>query len=523
MSKKLGLLSVIFILPILFTQSVQAWVDHFEVLAQAEPDECYAGVGEPYPEGPPCPGGSTEKTNQSYVWSLTQAEDSLWFGTGANIFCTTQGAFFSEFSDIDTSGYVCEYGKSQIAQTKPGFPSRYGDWRPGKIYEYDLSSRQLIDRTPRDRLLYQSLGLRSAGSHNGVVFLAGGTFQGTLAMFAFDATTKAYLGSREFTDFRTCRKWVVVNNILYAGMGAGEKGRILRWFGNRDDLWNFRVVGVVNGVPRELAEYVDAEGNKRLVVSSVGVWVSPAIPPNTAGLLPKQYQEWKEVWNPALYEPDIVTRSTYAGGGIFFFDGWVYFGTMHIPGNAMNKHRTCTAPACFGNPRNGIEYLRLINGTWRATSIWRIRDLESSMPEIQLLYGEASLPALTSSKTFTVVPNVGNFTPLYGSSGFGNTYNNYSWVMTGVDGRLFVGTMDASNLFRSFTTTWGADLYRFDNSDSPAKIENGDGFGNQNNYGIRCLIPSPDGTKLFAGMANPMNLKLDGGWSLIQLNSDSAF
>jgi hypothetical protein len=505
----------------LAAQSAWAWVESTELLARAEPDECFAGLGEPYPPGPHCPDGSQEKMNQGYVWGLTQAGDSLWFGTGANVFCTTQGAFMSEFEDAETSRYVCEYGNSQIAQSRPGFPPQYGDWRRAQVFEYDLSTGQLIDRTPyTDRLLYRCLGLRSAGSHDGVVFLAGGSFYGTVVMFAYDAETKAYLGSYEFTDFRTIRKWLVVNGRLYAGMGAGAKGRIVRWFGNRDDLWNFRVVGVVNGVPRELAEYIDSQGRKRLVVSSIGVWVSPAIAPSTAGLLPAQAQEWKEVWNPAAYEPDIVTRSTYVGGGIYFFDGWVYFGTMHIPGNAMDKHSNCTEPYCFGQPSTLLDLLNLNNGTWRATSIWRARNLESSTPEVQLLYGEAQLPAfMAQTGKFQLVDNAGGYIPLYGSSGFDNRYNNYAWVMTGANGRLFVGTMDASVLFGASTTPWGADLWRFDDSETPAQVENQDGLGNPNNYGIRCLIASPDGTRLYAGMANPMNLDPEGGWSLIELNS----
>jgi hypothetical protein len=501
-------------------ENALAWVESIDILARAEPDECYAGLGVPYPNGPSCPWGSKEKRNQGYVWGLTQAGDSLWFGTGANVFCTTLGLFMSEFFEMETDRRVCEYGSGYFAQKHPMLPDRVGDWRAPEIFEYDLSTGQLIDRTPyNDMLLYRCVGLRSAGSHDGVVFLAGGSFSGTVVMFAFDAVTKEYLGSHQFSEYRSIRKWLVLNNRLYAGMGVSSRGCIVRWFGSRDDLWDFRVVGLVNGLPRELAEYVDADGNKRMVVSSKGVWVSPAIAPTTVGLLPAQASGWTEVWNASFYEPDIVTRSTYVGGGIFFFDGWVYFGTMHIPGNAADNHTTCTHSYCFGEPHGIIELAILNAGTWRATSIWRVRNLESETPEIQLLYGEAVLPAFDPvTRTFPYVPNSGGYMPLYGSSGFGNTYNNYSWVMTGANGHLFVGTMDASVLFRSIFTTWGADLWRFDNSNSPAQLESDDGLGNGDNYGIRCLIASPDGNRLYVGTANPMNLDPEGGWSLLQLN-----
>jgi hypothetical protein len=268
-----------------------------------------------------------------------------------------------------------------------------------------------------------------------------------------------------------------------------------------------------------LTEYIDTGGRSRIVVNAKTVWVSPAIAPGTGGLLPSQMSAWKEIWSPAQYEPDTVTRSTYVGGGIQYFDGWVYFGTMHIPGNAMNKHINCTSEECFGEPQDPSEYLALYYGTFRATSIWRVRNLESADPEVQLLYGEAQLPAYNpATRTFDLVANAGGYVPLYGSSGFGNSYNNYAWVMAAVGGRLFAGTMDSAYLFFASSPSAGADLYRFDSSDEPAIAEDTTGLGNRLNYGVRCLIPSDDGTKLFAGMANPMNLEPEGGWELLQLD-----
>ena len=127
-------------------------------------------------------------------------------------------------------------------------------------------------------MIAQSMGFRSAGSFNGVVFLAGGSISGPVIMFAFDANTKAYLGSRTFAKYSTIRKWLIVNNKLYTAMGTqAQPGNILRWAGSRTNPWNFMVVGTVKGVPREIAEYRDASGGIRIAASANGVY-SSALP-----------------------------------------------------------------------------------------------------------------------------------------------------------------------------------------------------------------------------------------------------
>ena len=90
------------------------------------------------------------KTNQTYVWGLTRIGNSLWFGTGANVMCTTEGLFV-EPTIIASSTYVCEYAASQIARTNPLVSPEIGDVRPPRIYEYDLTTKTLIDRTPTTR------------------------------------------------------------------------------------------------------------------------------------------------------------------------------------------------------------------------------------------------------------------------------------------------------------------------------------------------------------------------------------
>jgi hypothetical protein len=131
-------------------------------------------------------------------------------------------------------------------------------------------------------------------------------------------------------------------------------------------------------------------------------------------------------------------------------------------------------------------------------------------------------------------------TPLWGVSGFGNFYNNYTWTMEVFDDQLFVGTMDWSYLLDEGLPLileylgippdtpillpegeHGADLYHFSSADVPAEAESLDGVGNPTNYGIRTMLSAD---ALYLGMANPMNLLTDpddalpeGGWELLRL------
>src|SRR5689334_18792149 len=42
----------------------------YTLINKAPVDECFAGIGVPYPAGPPCPAGSTPKANGAYLWSM---------------------------------------------------------------------------------------------------------------------------------------------------------------------------------------------------------------------------------------------------------------------------------------------------------------------------------------------------------------------------------------------------------------------------------------------------------------------
>ncbi len=549
--KKSILFSCFLLLAFLSAASAEPTFTINNVLAEAPPDECYAGLGIDYPNGisgynalagPPCPAtvitsptpsypngqevAVKEKYNQTYVWGLTRSGDSLWFGTGANVYCTTANMYIGYEEGDEGSRSVCEYGDSMVYRkgivTSPG----RGDFRPPKMYEYILASDgtgtgTIIDRTPTsDPLLKQVMGIRSAGSHNGVVFFAGGArVGGGIIMFAFNATTKQYLGSYRFTTWGTSnmsiRKWLVVKNRLYTAVGSDAMnggsffnyGYMLRWTGSVSNPFSFVTVGRVIGHPRELAEYVDNSGRSRIATISQNVYLSPPI--TSAYGLPTSTATWSMKWSPWSYEPDQTSRVGYGGGGIHQFDGWLYWGTTMVPYRAGYLHENCTYGSywpCYGEPQNDAEENELLNGTWRATTLWRGRNLESATPEIQLLYGESELPMYTAgTRSFETVST--GWTPLYGHSGYEDTdpnetispnmYNSYTWTMDVAAGKLFIGTYDSGG---------GVDLWRIDNSATPAKREDGNGVGDRNNYGIRTMAVSADGQTLYLGMATNVNL-----------------
>ncbi|MFO1506907.1 MAG: hypothetical protein U1F23_07480 [Lysobacterales bacterium] len=514
-----------------------------QLLWQVAPDECFDGLGVDYP--PINPDGTClvgqPKANQSYIWSLTEANGKLWFGTLANGFCLVSG----NRTDIDpilNSDLVCEYGLAEQVRENPGFPPFFGDWRPPRIYTWDLGTGELAEvQVNSPLLLKNTLGLRGAGTIGNYVFLAGPSLNSASAnFFAFRADTGQFLGSCARTDYNYVRGFSAVDGVLYVGLGNNSYGAVLRWNSPPGSAplaanWcsRFTEVGQVTADVANITKYIDADGQDRLAVSTVpiqrgtggvaGVWISPVIP--QGGLTSNDINNWQQVWTPLEYDPDRITaRYGYSGGAVAYYDGWLYWGTIHLQTPpAFGIHETCTYSFCFGMPQNNQELQALKNGIYRSTSVWRGRNLEDpNTREVELLYGESELPACCSApKTFAMQPT--GWTPLYGPSGFGNRGNLYTWRMAVFDGHLFIGTQDASGRQGpAGQPEAGADLWRFDSSDSPAVNENYSGLGDINNYGIRALHPLDDGSGLIAGMVNSFNLAPGGGWELRLLQEGSS-
>ncbi|AGL21059.1 hypothetical protein [Actinoplanes sp. N902-109] len=515
----------------------------WELLAKAAPDECFNGVGNPYPEGPPCAQGQA-KVSQAYVWGLTRIGTDVWFGTGADVNCLVSGATLDSLTPVVNDDYACEYGESQIVQNDPEWPAEIGDQRPPQVWIYNTLTHRKVNKSAEisarsaadaDRLR-TTIGLRAAGTLNGVVFFGGPALDDSLNLFAFDAVTKRFIGSVNLSEYGNIRTFLVADKAMYLGVGIGANGGsgggVLRWTGSLRQPFAFEVVA---SLPVQAADLTYHNG--RIAATSwpanqpvstaqlAGLWVSPPLSAGAPGLNAEDAAGWTQIWNARQYEPDRVVAATYGGGGIASFGGYLYWGTMHVPLKATKVHQQ-VYPQTTDEAKQAQA-----TGTQRAISIWRAKDVGLPTQKIELVYGATALPAYDpATATWAGTPT--GWTPLYGKSGFDNPFNNYTWRMTVAGGRLYVGTMDWSYLVHDLAAevppidpaVYGGDLWMFPSTSERAQPVSTTGLGNYLNYGIRTMVP--DGKDLYIGMANPMNLRTDpnddvpeGGWELIKLTA----
>jgi hypothetical protein len=522
-------------------------------VAKAAPDENFTGIGQPYHPGPPF-----TKVNHGYPWGMTVAGDHVWIATLANPLCQ----FFGGYSPlgvapppVQTRSFVCEYGQSAYGRDL-GLPDVLGDWRPPQAFVYDVTGEAAEEVLIGDPLLQTTGGLRSAGNHDGIVFLAGPSFDedtGQLGngvnMFAFDAVGHEMLGARHFHEYSDVRnRWVVVDDVLYTTVGNIDgSGSVLRWNGNRGDLFSFEVVGILDGQGAELALH---EG--RLFVTTwnsltvgdfatgnyASLYMSPPLP--GGGLRSASAGEWVKVWQITDYEPDPVTASIYQGGPLVSYGGYLYWATINPPFVGAVQHISA-----YGTS-DPLGVTAAVLGAHRPTTVFRGRKFGLRAQSVELLYGSQFLPAYVPGSGWQVIANNMGSRPLYGGAGYGNFFNAYTWSMTIHDGMLYAGTFDWSifleepldlllqQAFGFPTNTsiarslpigvhfYGADLYRFPSARRAAETLSTDGMGNHTNYGIRNLVSTTTG--LYLGMSNPFNLLVgsdddepEGGWELIVL------
>jgi hypothetical protein len=536
----------------------------WSVVAKAPPDECFFSLGDPnnllsfgasYPAGlstgydHPCAfNDETEgipKVNQAYLWGITKQGKDIWFGTVANTLCWVMEAMGMN-QPLQMKTIACEGSLEK-------------DVRPPQIYKYDTQQNTITDMVPQIiaagaphfERLQSTIGLRSAGSLNGVVFLGGITSSG-VALFAFNATTNQFIDSMVFDGvdhplYTNIRQWIVVKKQLYVGVAIQSpdftsthfvgSGEILHWIGNVTDPFKFETVGKLDGDPAYLAYF-----NKSIFVStwggpddsSFGTVLSMS-PQFTQQLTTADAEHWQTVWQLSNYE--VEPSAAAAGGAIKGFDGWLYFTTMIPPGSQMMAFTTL-----YGQPKDNAATVEAFLGSYRPTVVFRGKDFGTSKQKIELLYGNTLLPKYDSTNsTWSLVPNNLHQTPKWGLAGFNNFFNSYTWWMEKFNGELFMGTFDWSYLLfesifdyssnippqvmataRNFE---GADLLRlYSSSDVPVAVSL-NGMGNYSNYGLRTMIVANG--NMYLGTANPFNLLTDpvndpygktGGWEMIKLS-----
>lgn len=523
-------------------------------LGKAVPDECFNGVGKPYPRlvvdgqgkascvdpGTGKPLG-TPKVNAGYIWGMAEtASRYLWLGTGPNVQCFYMGWYFERTAPFQSAAEVCEFGSSQIAKQHL-VPAALGDWRAPDVYVYDTATGARTRVTPDEPLIQQTLGMRWGGvsPDDGIVFFGGpdlNTPADAIVLHAFDALTGASLGSAKIPGWGNVRKSLVVNGALYLGVqGVPAGGAVLRWIGDRAHPFEFAVVGAMDGEVEELAAhqgriFVTTSPNGSQGAAQGGVWRSPAIP--AGGLTPSDAGAWTKIFKAGDFEPDVVNASTYGFGALASFDGALVFGTLYFPFEAAHA-----AIAVYGLSSSSSSVLQIEAKTRRPASIFRI-DNASTSPSVKPLYADASVQVYVPNDP-TRPKNGGAWvskptklgTPLLGAAGFGNKWNNYTWNMTVLGSALYVGTMDWSYLYADYAgllaanptklkggNAYGGDLFRFTSASAKGTMLSTNGLGNTLSYGIRTSAIA--GNLLYLGLANPMNLATNpskpmGGWELI--------
>lgn len=303
-----------------------------------------------------------------------------------------------------------------------------------RIYVYNTWDESLVDMTPVDTKLAATSGIRSAGATRDVVILGGPGLAGGVNLFAFRADDGSYLGSKTLAEYDGIGKWVSSVGVTYTTTSnASGGGSVLRWRGDVANPFQFEVVGSLDGGGLDLAAH---EGRLFAATgpdnaSLAGIYMSPTIP--RGGLTNASTGSWERVWQVDAYEPDALTASTYRCGALASFGGYLYWGTSHPPFEAARVHFEK-----YGDPVDVSQALTVIEGTHRATSIFRGRNF-GGYSEVELLYGMDRLPVYDQG--WRLVPN-GVGMPRWGSSGFGNFYNAEASGMMVHKGRLYVGTSD---------------------------------------------------------------------------------
>ena len=415
------------------------------------------------------------KVNGGYIWGMTSSGPNIWYGTVANTLCTVISGVLSAASlpliPFMTDSFVCEFAASNFLISNPQvppLPPALGDWRPPKIMSYNQTTGVVTDRTPNDRLINQTLGIRSAGAYNDLVILGGpalapfGTVPPGINLFAFRNSTGEYLGSTTLTQFSDIRSWVKLNlpapvdpQVLYTGvqnkavngMVAGS-GSVLRWTGTPKNPFKFVVVENLDNEPA----YLSAFSNQLFATTWGGInspdhllsglWVSPKFGSN--GLFPKSANKWTEIWRVDDYEADPVTAQTLIGGAMAAYNGKLYWGTMQVPLTGALGHYRVYPP--MGIP-SATDVATTIINTTRPVAIFRCCTAGSSStktPNTELLYGDALMEVYRPMQGWQTVPNAMNVEPKFGPAGFGNPFNTYAWSAAAFNHRLYFGTFDWS-------------------------------------------------------------------------------
>lgn len=543
------------------------------LLAKAQPDECYYGIGNPnniFPfdfESGDCPdldphNPPIAKINEGYPWGMAEDADTgyIYWGTGSNVQCLVPGGLVGipggALPSIETFSYVCEFSESQAPTPAPNLviPGGLGDYRAPRFYYIDpRQPGSQVDITPDDPNVERCVGGRSAGAHKDVVFIAGPAVPyliidpqnpdnvqqepNGIYMFAFHGPTGAYLGSQFFPQYTNIRQWLVTGNVLYTTVQAGDgTGRVLRWNGNVHNPFDFIEVGNLRSEGAFLAEFrncifvttwprIDLQNIQNVQVAAL--YRGPVLP--EGGYTAANFDDWEIVWDANEYERDPVIASSYAGGALAKTNNALIFGTMHVPLSGLLANIVAR-----GVREEPVKFAIDVLATHRAFSVFRYEPNQPQEDDVTVLYGYYKMPTWDDENERWVLRRNGMNPPELGLPAFGNFFGAYYWSSTEYKRDVVSGTfdwgyllaefllvpildileeegidVDLQGLFDVLPRSPGADVVRFENAYQRVEFISKSGLLNFTNYGVRTLLKSRSHPGLVFGMANPMNLLSD--------------
>lgn len=545
-------------------------------------DGCFYGVGDERntydPYGIDCEEckktGGKPKANGAYVWGMVSDGEQLYWSTNNNYLCMPgygQIATVGSTGAVENSCWVCEYDKGMRAKelsSEDPTLAKYGDIVPPRIFSYNPKTGVVTDITPDESLLKYSQGLRSAAYHKGVVFFGGPNFSGADVQQSSSSTFLAYspergefLGSSSMSSVSGCtitnvRRWIVVNDVLYCGVGLIKDGvaggGVMRWNGSVDDPFNFEIVAYT---PAEAAEIEYHNGHiyvggwpitkfgQTVPEVASALYKSPEVP--EGGFTAANATTWPKVWEYNSYESNPTSVGSTYFSVMKSFKGRLYWGMFSGTYGVLYG-----AQRRFGTLKSA-EAIAYVLGSLRATTLFSAEDVNDDN-DVQMLYGERKLPAYdTETKKWSIVDNKNKYVPRWGRSGYGNLFTCYTWSMAKYNDKLFVGTMDmsdlidptleemtqqeqtasveertsASSLLNVLKDLMGVDSKKYgyeclmlQDQDTEPEYVTDNGFGNPAAYAIRNMEVCNN--KMFIGTANPLNLHEEGGWQILSLEEN---
>jgi len=588
-------------------QAAQPTLNH-KLIARAPFENCFVAIGFPYAgvptpaptfkpdQAPPvCPAGTYPQTQQDYIQGMGAANGFAIGGTSPRLPCDAAPAYSRVVAPgVSRTRYInpyiapgpdlaCEGGASPLVKAGVRPPEIGDSWTP-HVYRMNAATDETTDITPTDAFREIEAGGNYAYSFRGgvgcnacdIIFLMDQEirqrsnpndpfeplFQQT-RFFAWQGSTGRFLGHHLYPDLIASRKGVELDGHLYlnARVGAGgagtaaTRGEMWKWTGTLDNPFQFETVGSLPGAdPAQMTIFQGHivantwQRNSVMVNPVGGVYMSPLA--GSGGLTAADANNWKRIFGYEQFEPDPFLQHRTDGGEISEWRGDLYFGS-YDPN--VTTYATFDHYNTYGTPPTDAGKVAVALGRTRPISFYRMTNPGQPNQRVELLYGDAKYPVYNPTLgTFSMQPNLltgqrGRF----GSAGFGNTSNVYTWTTWTFQGRLYFGTADTSVLAQATGTSmggqlfWlnlnpvtqgilhafltlhaaevgGGDIWRFDQPGRPAVPEDLHGLGNSSNHGVRTVTVFAD--KVIVGEANCMNLRSNladrpGGWEIHTLTA----